>query len=217
MRVLFILLIFVFLVCEKPEGQLLYEEDFESYNEGRFSPQTEGWKIGWKGTYPEADSFDFIKKEQTKVLEIVPPGLSENFWPALLYLDKEFKDFSLQMRARLEYSTQGSIEIGVRCDENQGYLVILSSELKVYIKRIDSYREPVEALLKETEIPFDIADKKWHDIRITIIGDSLSLLVDGSEIVSLSRLLYINREGKIGFVSGPEDYYEIDDLRVYSE
>ncbi len=201
--------------CEEPPSGLLYEEDFETYKEGRFTFQTEEWKIGWNGLY--TDSFDFIVQEQSKVLEITPPGVSEEVYPALLYLNKNFQDFTLVLKARFEFSTQGNIRIGLRCNEVQGYLVEISHTDRLSIKRIDNYAGPVEAILFDAEIPFTVSDKEWHDLRITVISDSIVVILDGTCIGSTEDPLSIQKEGWIGFVSGPDDYYRIDDIKVYSE
>lgn len=176
-------------------GTILFEEDFEDDKlQGIGFSAEPGWKI----TADETGN---------KVYEI--DNRNGPNYKGFSFGITEWKDYSVEYRARFLNSTGKQSEIGsqYRSDGNS-YYVLDFSEAELYLAYSINGSEWTRLVTQFPHIEPDI----WYNIKVNTQGEQISVYLDNALLVN-AESSEIQQGWSMIFV-GPDTYAQIDDIRV---
>lgn len=174
-------------------GTILFEEDFEDDKmQGIGFSAESGWKIAADETGNKVYEIDNRNGPNYKGFSFGMP---------------EWKDYSVEYRARFLSSTGKQSEIGshYRSDGNSSYVLVFS-EAELYL----AYEESEWTRLT-TQFPH-IERNVWYNVKADVQGEQIRVYLDNALLVNAKSSEV--KQGEAMIFVGPDTYAQIDDVRV---
>lgn len=112
--------------------------------------------------------------------------VEENKLSRAIVGEKSWQNYRVTARMKLEQAANDRADYGVmaRYQDAGNYYIFL---YKVHAKKFTIETKIKNKLKTVAEVPFALDDARWHDIQVTVVGDKLSLVVDGQPVAQATN------------------------------
>jgi len=184
---------------EGPASRVVFFDDFESGNDDRWSTGEGAWSVVTDGS------------------EVYEQGLTDNSPQFSLASDTCFGDQIVEARVKiLDFpgsSTSYHVALFARAlGPTTHYFVALDSTGKISLrKRVNGTGNSSERLGSDKALDPRVDDGEWHDIRLEVVGTTLTAFVDGNQELSATDASIASGGVAVGTLNATAEF---DDVRV---